>query len=126
MMRRVAYISLGSVATGLAIVGVWLPGLPTTPFLLVALWAFANSSERLHAWLMRVPLLQTALAEARRFEEQRAVRREVKVFAQAVAWGSAALVIASTGAANMVLNAVMIAAGVSCSLFMWSVKTARD
>jgi len=125
-MRRLAYMTVGSVATGLAVVGVWLPGLPTTPFVLVALWAFSRSSERLHEWLMRVPVLQTALVEARRFEETRAVRRGIKIFAQAVAWSSAAIVILTTGGESWVLNAVMIAAAVSCSAFMLSVKTARE
>lgn len=125
-MRRLAYVTVGSAATGLAILGVWLPGLPTTPFVLVALWAFSHSSTRLHDWLMRVPVLQTALVEARRFEEQRAVRRGVKIFAQAVAWGSAAVVILSTGGSSMVLNAVMIAAAVSCTAFMLTVRTAAD
>jgi hypothetical protein len=125
-MRRLVYVTVGSAATGLAVLGVWLPGLPTTPFLLIALWAFSNSSERLHAWLLRVPLLQTALHEAHRFQRQRSVRREVKVLAQVVAWGSAAFVIVSTGAASTTLNIVMVAAALSCSVFMLSVKTARD
>lgn len=125
-MRRLAFVTVGTAATGLAILGVWLPGLPTTPFVLVALWAFSRSSERLHAWLMRVPVLQTALVEAHRFEETRAVRRGVKLFAQAVAWSSAAIVIIATGGANMVLNAVMIAAAVSCTAFMLTVRTAGE
>ncbi len=37
---------------GLAFLGIFVPGIPTTPFLLVALWAFAQSSKKFHAWLL--------------------------------------------------------------------------
>ena len=50
---RLAWLALGIVALGLAILGAALPLLPTTPFLLVAAFAFARSSKRLHDWLLR-------------------------------------------------------------------------
>ena len=50
-MTRVLWLILGYAATALAIAGVILPLVPATPFLLVAAYAFARSSPRLHAWL---------------------------------------------------------------------------
>lgn len=52
---RVLLLGLGWAAVALALAGVFLPILPTTPFLLVAAWAFAKSSRRMRIWLYEHP-----------------------------------------------------------------------
>ena len=49
---RVTWLIVGLLALGLGFVGIFLPLLPTTPFVLLAAFAFANSSAKLHAWLL--------------------------------------------------------------------------
>lgn len=45
------YFCLGWLFVSVGMVGVFLPVLPTTPFLILALWAFSNSSRKFHDWL---------------------------------------------------------------------------
>ena len=85
-LRRKLWIAAGLVFTGIAVLGVALPILPTTPFLLLASWCFARSSPRLQAWLRQSKLFGPMLAD---WERERGVRLPVKVGAL----GSVALAI---------------------------------
>ena len=51
-IKRIAFVVLGCVSLVLAVIGVVLPILPTVPFLALAAFCFAKSSDRLNNWLI--------------------------------------------------------------------------
>lgn len=56
MMKKILYIMIGCISLGLGIIGVILPILPTVPFVLLAAFCFAKSSERLDGWFKNTKL----------------------------------------------------------------------
>lgn len=50
-MKRFLFLILGSLALSLGLIGIVVPGLPTTPLLILAAFGFARSSRHLEAWL---------------------------------------------------------------------------
>ena len=77
-IARSALIAFGWINVGFAFVGVALPGLPTTPFLLVAVWAFSRSSQRFHDWLYNHPRFGPTL---RAWRDHRVVSVRAKALA---------------------------------------------
>jgi len=77
---RVLWLAVGFLATGCGIAGVVLPLVPTTPFLLLAAFAFARSSPRLHDWLVNHPRLGPPIAD---WQAHGAISRRTKLVAAA-------------------------------------------
>jgi len=55
MIKKYLYMALGLFCVGMAYIGFIVPGIPFSIFLVIAAWAFARSSERLHNWLYTHP-----------------------------------------------------------------------
>ncbi len=77
-LRRSGWLLLGLLCVGVAVVGIFLPLVPTTPLLLLAAFCFARSSERLLRWLHEHPRLGPTLLH---WAEHRAIARRAKVMA---------------------------------------------
>ena len=77
-MTKLVALVLAYFFLALAIVGVFIPGLPTVPFLLLTAWFAARGSKRLHSWLYAHPHLGKLLID---WEQHGAVSRTSKIIA---------------------------------------------
>ena len=92
-LTRWLLMAAGSLSVGLGVLGVFLPVLPTTPFLLLAAVCFSRSSERLHRWLLGNRWFGPYV---RNYVEGRGLPRRVKIVTLVLLWlslGYAALVV---------------------------------
>lgn len=81
---RIFYLILGICSVILAGLGVLLPGLPATPFLLLASFAFARSSKKMHDWLINNRIFGPILSD---FLDRKGIRLHIKVISIVMMWG---------------------------------------
>ena len=75
-LLRMIYFGVGCLMVAIGAVGVVLPGLPTTPFLIIAAWCFARSSPRFEQYLLDHPTFGPHL---RTWRERGAIPRRAKI-----------------------------------------------
>ena len=82
---KVLFAILGCISLALGIVGIFLPLLPTTPFLLLAAALWVRSSPRLYAWLLSHRCFGEYI---RNFRENRAIPLRAKIFSIVLMWAA--------------------------------------
>lgn len=109
-VMRWLYLSIGVTALFTGIVGIFLPVLPTTPFILLAAACFARSSERFHAYLLNHRITGPVIRE---WCEHRSVPRQTKRWAyllMTLSFGSSILIVSSWWLKGMLASLAVILA----------------
>lgn len=120
-IRKRLLVSAGIVSVGLGVVGIFLPVLPTTPFLLLAAACFMRSSDKLHEWLVTNRWFGSYI---RNYREHRAITLRSKVLTLALLWvtiGYTALVAVS----SWTLRALLLVIAVSVTVHVLRFRTLR-
>ena len=106
-LRRWLYVGLAGIFVGLGLLGVALPGLPTTPFLLVASYLLLRSSPTLHRRLLNSKTFGPTLRD---WDKHRGLRRRTKRVA-IIACGIMVAISVATGALPWPGRLLVAAAG---------------
>ena len=114
-VMRFFWLGFGWLCVGLGALGAFLPLLPTVPFLLLAAFCFARSSERIHQWLLNHPKFGPPIADWKR---NGAIRRRIK-------WISTASIVVSFAIPALMgvrptILAVQAVALICVSVFIWT------
>jgi uncharacterized membrane protein YbaN (DUF454 family) len=116
---RFALAVIGTASLAIGVVGLVVPVLPTTPFLLLAAACYARASTRLYGWLLGQPTLGPIIAQWR---ESRSLAPGVKIRALAVvvlSFGASILLVE-----ELAVRAVLAATGSVVALFLARIPTA--
>lgn len=76
MIIRSFYIITGCISLGLGFLGIFVPGMPTTPFLLLAAFLFARGSARMHRWLLNNRFVGSYITE---WNKSKGLSRRTKI-----------------------------------------------
>ena len=118
-LRKGLLISLGVLSVGLAMVGVFLPLLPTTPFLLLAAACFIRSSDRLYRWLITHRWLGPYI---KNYREHRAITRRAKVVTLLLLWSTLGYTAVGVVSA-LAVRVLLLGIGVGVTLHVLRLKT---
>lgn len=119
---KLIYFIVGIIAMSLGAIGVILPVLPTTPFLLLAAFCFAKSSKRFHSWFTQTNLYKNHLES---FVEERAMTLRTKV--TLLAFASSMLLLAMYFMQNWYLRFFLVCLMVfKYYYFIFCIKTIRN
>lgn len=80
-IKRYFFLGSGIFFLVLGVVGIFLPLLPTTPFLLLTAYCFNRGSDTFHGWLMNHPILSPPIID---WQKHRAIRVRYKILASAM------------------------------------------
>lgn len=75
-MVKILLFSFGTISLGLGIIGVFLPGLPTTPFLILSATCYLKSSTKFYNWLINNPVLGK---DIKNYLEKKSIPKKTKI-----------------------------------------------
>ena len=116
--KRRLLIVAGTLSTGLGIIGVFVPILPTTPFLLLAAACYMRSSERSYQWLINNRIFG---AYVRNYIEGKGMPIRTKIFTILLLWLAIGLSI-TFGVQNIVIRIVLICVAIGVTVHIGLIK----
>lgn len=117
-IKKLIFIALGCVSLSLGTIGLFLPILPTTPFLLLSSYCFMCSSEKLHRWLLSRKVLGKYIYN---YMTYRAISLSAKILSITFLWITLAISIFLIN--NWIIRAVLLFVGFAVTVHLLKLRT---
>ena len=114
-------MTLGFMFLGAGAVGVVMPLLPTTPFILLAAICFSHSSKRIHVWLRRLPFFGSFIEN---YRTGQGIRKPLKIISIISVWIS--LTISMIVMQTLWLSLLLTVVGGCVTIHILLIKTKKD
>lgn len=121
-MKRILLITAGFLSIGLGIIGVFVPLLPTTAFMLLAAWLFSKSSPSWRAWLINHPWLGKHI---RNYTQHRGITPKARTRAITMLWITLLVSAVVTGGKWWILL-ILFTVGVGVTWHLLALKTVSN
>ncbi|MDX9942330.1 MAG: YbaN family protein [Bacteroidales bacterium] len=119
--QRRLLLACGIISLGLGLIGIPLPLLPTTPFLLLSAWCFARSSERFYQWLLNHRYFGKSI---RNYRMKGGVSLGVKIGAITLLWLT--ILFSVIFVVNLWwVRGLLLAIAIGVTIHIWALKTIR-
>jgi len=120
-LKRFLLIAIGTICLAIGVIGIFIPILPTTPFLLLAAACYLRSSQRFHSWLMNNRIFGSYI---RNYTEGRGIPIKVKLFTIALLWVTIGISIWVV--ANLVVTVVLLCVAVGVTLHIAFIRAKKN
>ncbi len=117
-LKKYLLILVGSLSVAIGFMGVVVPLLPTTPFLLLAAYCYLRSSKRLYGWLINHRIFGEYIDN---YLNYRAVKRPIKICALALLWLSLGLSYLVVD--NVIVHFLLLLVGIGVSIHLLMLRT---
>lgn len=117
-IKNILLIIAGSLSLALAMIGLILPVLPTTPFLILAAFCFLRSSKQMHNWLINHKVFGSYIHN---YVTYRAVEKKTKVIALVFLWIS--LILSILLVDNLIVRLILLVVGLAVTTHIAALKT---
>lgn len=121
-MVKILFIILGTISLSIGIIGITVPGLPTTPFLLLTATFYCKSSKKLYNWFINHRILGKFVKE---YREKKAISLKTKIYSIILMW----LMITCSlyfFISNILIQLLIFIVGLLGTFFMGRIKTYKD
>lgn len=113
---------MGSLALVAGIIGVFLPILPTTPFVLLSAWCFFRSSDKLYEWVINNETFGPTIMN---YQQGKGITQKTRIRAIVMMWATIS-VSAYFFVSNLYLIAIMYLVAISVSVYLYRLPTATE